>query len=182
MVITNIYIIKNNITDKVYVGQTVQSIEKRFKKHITLHLNDETLLHRTMKIIGIKNFWIELIEQVPDEVANEREYYWIKYYYDKGLSYNEKISIGKCGGDTLSHHSNIKEISQKLSKGKLREKNPNATPVIAINNKKRIKILFWSFKECQEALNIPRHDIIGRRCSGKIKTLYLNEWMFKYVS
>ena len=182
MFITNIYIIKNTITSNVYVGQTIQSLEDRFKKHITLHLNDETLLHRTMKEFGVENFWIELIEQVSDEIANEREFFWIKYYYDKGLSYNEKISIGKCGGDTLSCHPNIDEISQKISIGKLRDKKPNSTPVIAINIKNKAKILYWSFKECQEALDIPRHDIIGRRCTGKIKVPYQKEWMFKYIS
>lgn len=178
---TRIYIIKNKINDKVYVGQTIQSLQERLKKHMS-QLNDNTIFHRAMLEIGVGNFWIELIEEVEDKIANEREFYWIKYYYKQGKAYNEKISLGKCGGDTLTNHFNIEEISQKLSASKQKSKNPNSVPIIAYNVKNGAKILYWSFKECQEALNIPRHDIIGRRCRGKITKPYNEEWMFKYVN
>lgn len=74
---TRIYIIKNKINDKVYVGQTIQSLQERLKKHMS-QLNDNTIFHRAMLEIGVGNFWIELIEEVEDKIANEREFYWIR--------------------------------------------------------------------------------------------------------
>ena len=41
--------------------------------------------------------------------------------------------------------------------------------------------MYGSFSECQADLNIPRHDIIGRRCQGKIKKPYEDTWMFEYI-
>lgn len=47
----SIYIIKNNINDKVYIGQTTNTIEERFKNHIkkNLQLNLESINY-TMRL------------------------------------------------------------------------------------------------------------------------------------
>ena len=41
--------------------------------------------------------------------------------------------------------------------------------------------IYNSFKECQDKNNIPRHDIISKRCRGINKKPYLNKYMFVYV-
>lgn len=74
-----IYIIKNKINNKVYVGQSVNSAT-RFKHHIYDGLNgsNNSLLDHAIKELGVENFWYEILEVTED--YDEREKYWIKYY------------------------------------------------------------------------------------------------------
>ena len=97
-----IYIIKNNINDKVYIGSTNKdNIKHRLYQHILGSINDKQSekhgkLLRAIKEIGDDNFTIELIEILEcdniDEVRH-KEGYWIRYYEswvdDKG--YNTRL-------------------------------------------------------------------------------------------
>ena len=56
-----IYIITNNVNDKVYVGQTYRSIKERFSEH--LRSNDDCYLHRAMRKYG-KSHGCVIIEGV----------------------------------------------------------------------------------------------------------------------
>lgn len=94
--------------------------------------------------------------------------------------YNMKYSEGKCGGDTLSDHPNLAEIGVLISNKVKGSGNSQAIKVIAIEISTGKETMYDSFSECQEALNIPRHDIIGRRCRGIINKSYKG-YMFKYV-
>lgn len=177
-----VYKITNDINDKIYIGQTTESLKQRFNRHCGYQLNDNTHLHRAMKKYGIQHFSIELVEEVDNQKKlDEREFYWINFYNSVENGYNTKNVIGKCGGDTLTNHPNLEEIKKKISESKLGGKNPNARKVKAINIETLEELEFNSFSECQQCLNIPRHDIIGRRCSGKIKKPYLDKWNFCYV-
>lgn len=180
-----IYKITNLLNNKIYIGQTTETLDKRFKRHCGYQLNDGTYLHNAMKKYGVENFSIEQIDEAENQDAlDEFELYWIEYYksYDLNVGYNIRKTKGKCGGDTLSNNPNLPEISQKLSQTKLGGKNPNATKVIAIDTTNDEQILFDSFSDCQKYLDIPRHDIISRRCRGKINKPYCGKWMFKYVN
>lgn len=75
----DIYIIKNKINDKVYVGQALDTAE-RFKCHCKpSSAKDGSLIDLAINKYGKDNFWYEILEgQVED--YNEREQYWIKYY------------------------------------------------------------------------------------------------------
>ena len=85
-----IYIIKNTKNEKVYIGQTIKTAEKRFKDHIEASKNkmNDTKLYRAIRKYGAKNFYCEPIEKVPFEKLNEREKYWIKYYDSYNSGYN----------------------------------------------------------------------------------------------
>lgn len=87
----SIYIIKNNINDKVYIGQTTMSIEDRFKNHI----KKSTIKSRTYKIYnafrkyGVDNFFIELLEDnIPIEDLDKKEIYYIEKYDSFKNGYN----------------------------------------------------------------------------------------------
>lgn len=70
-----IYKITNLIDGKIYVGQTVQKLSRRFNQHkhgITKGVD------QAIKKYGIENFKIEPIEVCPCEMLNEREMFWIK--------------------------------------------------------------------------------------------------------
>ena len=80
-VLGQIYIIRNNINSKVYIGQTIQGYENRWYGHKHESKNIDRPLYRAMKKYGIDNFWIELIEEnIPYEKLDEREIYYIELY------------------------------------------------------------------------------------------------------
>ena len=73
----DIYIIKNDINNKVYVGQSVDTKE-RFKAHCQIKEKDiyfDKIIHK----YGKEHFWYEILES-QIENYNEREQYWIAYY------------------------------------------------------------------------------------------------------
>lgn len=78
---SNIYIIKNKVNNKLYVGQTT-NVEKRWKEHKYHGIHDENTsiyLYNAMKKYGIDNFTIEVIEKdIPLDQINDKETYWIK--------------------------------------------------------------------------------------------------------
>ena len=88
----SIYIIKNRITDKVYIGQTCQSIEERFKQHkkpSTFKLRGTYKIYNAMKKYGVENFYIETLEEnILPEMINEKEIYYISQYDSYNNGYN----------------------------------------------------------------------------------------------
>ena len=78
----DIYIIKNTVNDKVYIGQS-KDAANRWKFHKTAantgHYKGRNVLYRAMRDIGIDKFYYEILEkQIPN--YNEREIYWIDKY------------------------------------------------------------------------------------------------------
>lgn len=70
-----IYKITNTINQKIYIGQTNQTIEKRFLQHS----KSITPLGDVMRKYGLENFTIEIIEECSTpEQTKERERFWIK--------------------------------------------------------------------------------------------------------
>ena len=74
----DIYIIKNRINDKVYVGQAINTAE-RFIAHCkpSSIKNNNSIIDKAIQKYGANNFWFEIIES-QIENYNEREKYWIK--------------------------------------------------------------------------------------------------------
>ena len=84
-----IYKIVNDINDKVYVGKTNFSIEKRFKEHCRdafRKRNEKRPLYAAMRKYGIEHFQIELIEETDN--PEDREIYWINYFGSYSKGYN----------------------------------------------------------------------------------------------
>ena len=96
-----IYIIKNIINDKVYIGQSVD-IHQRWLTHYGLgkidanpkRLEFNNQIHSAMRELGRENFYVEVLEECSKELLNEREIFWIKYYNSYKNGYN-----GTEGGD-----------------------------------------------------------------------------------
>ena len=90
-----IYQIVNDINQKIYVGKTEFSIEKRFKEHCKdayRESNEKRPLYSAMRKYGIDNFHIELIEETDN--PEEREVYWIEQKRSFKNGYNATM-----GGD-----------------------------------------------------------------------------------
>ena len=77
-----IYTITNNITNKVYVGQTINPQERWWKhkneaKHLEV-LQYKSHLYNAMNAYGIDNFSFEIIEECDCEILDEKERCWIQ--------------------------------------------------------------------------------------------------------
>ena len=90
-----IYKITNDINNKIYIGKTNFSIERRFKEHCKeakkLRAKNRPL-YNAMNKYGIEHFHIEVIEET--NFPEERERYWIEYYGSFKYGYNATL-----GGD-----------------------------------------------------------------------------------
>jgi group I intron endonuclease len=89
----SIYLITNLINGKLYVGQTVYTVELRFSKHVrTANLGSELALCRAIRKYGAENFKIETIEVTFETELDNREIFWIKELnslcFGGGLGYN----------------------------------------------------------------------------------------------
>lgn len=78
----DIYIIRNTINNKCYVGQSVD-YKTRFRKHKEEarrnNFHYKSYLYNAMNTLGIENFYVELLEsQIED--YNEKEIYYIKKF------------------------------------------------------------------------------------------------------
>lgn len=94
---SKIYLIANDINDKVYIGKTEFSIEKRFKEHCKDSIRkklEQRPLYAAMRKYGIEHFFIQEIEDCETELAPLREQYWIDYYKSYINGYNATL-----GGD-----------------------------------------------------------------------------------
>lgn len=115
--IQGIYIIKNKVNDKVYVGQSVD-INRRWYQHCYSAENESandhnSKLHYAMKKLGKSNFYYEILEVVkPKELLNDREIYWIDYYNSFKNGYNGSIGgdlYGKCSEGSSNGRAKLVE-------------------------------------------------------------------------
>ena len=93
-----IYIIKNDLNNKVYIGKTLlPSINDRFKEHLKdapRRNFEKRPLYRAINKYGADHFYIVLLEECDISILSEREIYWINYYSSYSKGYNATI-----GGD-----------------------------------------------------------------------------------
>ncbi|MBQ8802357.1 MAG: hypothetical protein IJZ53_01810 [Tyzzerella sp.] len=132
----------------------------------------------------------------------QKEIYYINLYDSVKKGYNSKDSIGKCGGDTLSEHHNLKEIKEKIRQSKLGEKNPmriygglrgprngmygkNGRENPFAKKCKAISIdgtdikYFDTLTELKQYFNVTTLGMVTMRCRGKTKSPY-NGYYFRY--
>ena len=89
-----IYKITNTLNDKVYIGQTIKTVQKRFTQHKNNSNKEyfsQIVLYKAFNKYGIENFICEEIEEVPNDKLDEREKYWIEYYDSYFNGYNSSL-------------------------------------------------------------------------------------------
>lgn len=125
-----IYIIKNLINNKVYIGQTTQKLSKRFNGHCCYSKTDRSInmyIKRAIHKYGRKNFSIELLEECNIEDLNQREQYWIKKYDSYNNGYN--LTLGGQDSNYFSLHRLENTIDIKKFKDYIIEFKPLASEV-----------------------------------------------------
>jgi group I intron endonuclease len=128
----HIYIFKNTIDNKVYVGQSKHP-NKRKLEHLSSARDGVTgKLYYAIRKHGEDNFIFEVIEECEDEISNQREAFWISHYDSFQNGYNLTT-----GGD---HYQLADEVKNKIGsafrgktlsddhKQKLREANLGKKP------------------------------------------------------
>ena len=93
-----IYIITNSKSHHKYVGQTLQTIEKRWHQHKLDSKKYDYPLYRAMKKYGLNSFEINEIEKCVSKnkiklsrILDEKEIYWISYFDTFNNRYNSTI-------------------------------------------------------------------------------------------
>jgi group I intron endonuclease len=71
-----IYLIKNKINEKCYIGQTTYSLKKRFREHCQSH----SLIGKALREYGAINFEKLVIKDIKNEKLNEEEVSFINEY------------------------------------------------------------------------------------------------------
>ena len=111
----SIYIIKNKINSKVYIGQT-SNIHQRWAQYKSAAKNipNKQLITKAMKKYGIENFYVEILEDSIIDF-NEREKYWINKY-DSISPNGYNILIGGDGlGSGLDNPNSLIKTSEILN-------------------------------------------------------------------
>lgn len=113
----DIYIIKNDINTKIYIGQS-KNVEERFKGHCksSSSQHHNSLIDRAINKYGKEHFWFEILEKDVEDY-DEREKYWIKYY-------NSKHPIGynlADGGESPPVYYGEKHPNAKISDNKVKQ-------------------------------------------------------------
>lgn len=118
-----IYIIKNKINDKVYVGQTSVSLKLRFQNHLSAaRKGKDYVIGKAIRKYGEKNFYIELLEECSIEELNEREKYWISFFKSTNNKFGYNMSAG----------GNVTRTSRELDKNKVLELFNSGIPAFKI--------------------------------------------------
>jgi group I intron endonuclease len=108
-----IYKIINKINNKVYIGCTTKTIEKRYKSHLyrCFKKNYDSRLYNSMRKYGIENFEIELLEECDIDSIYEIE----KIYIQKFDSYKNGLN-STLGGEGFLGYTHSKETRQIITK------------------------------------------------------------------
>lgn len=87
-----IYIIKNTVNSKVYIGQTKGTVHNRLVQHMkpsTVRSRGSYKFYRAVKELGADKFYAETLEEnVPLEKLDDREIAWIAEYDSFHNGYN----------------------------------------------------------------------------------------------
>lgn len=204
-----IYQIKNLVNGKIYVGKTLESVEKRWKEHQQDSQRErckERPLYRAMNKYGIDKFEISVLEEVSDILVNEKEKYWIEFLgsykngynathggdgkayadydlifllWNEGKNNKEIRSITGYDTSTIKNALNNRGVSEEERQKRGRQSVSHSVAMIDAKTGETIKI----FDSCSEAAislgDITKNAHISKVCLGKRKTAYGYSW--KYI-
>lgn len=100
-----IYLVTNKITGKEYVGQTVQTLDKRWQKHVddskSNAIASDQSLHSAMREYGIDNFYIDEIDSgiTLIDLENKENFYIEKLNTLVPNGYNILLGGGSGGSN-----------------------------------------------------------------------------------
>ncbi len=165
-----IYKITNKLDNKMYVGQTVQDLEERWKGHLKKNSNCR-YLSSAIKKHGKENFKFELICISFDEYLDEIEKQYIKKFnciVPNGYNLRE-------GGNSSKHNE---ETKKKISESLKGRKVNDVSPWLGKKHDEETK------KKISEKLkgNKPNLETYIKRCKTVIQLDLEDQVINKYIS
>ena len=156
--------------NKIYVGSTYQTLQKRLLWHYLSSCDSNTKLYETMRSIGIENFDIELIEEYPAQTKHE-------------LLAREKYYINKFSNEFELLNTNLLNIDKQIKEMPIKEKEvPVKIEEIFnapdISRLEYIKLKNKKLKVETEIHSIKRYQIINSYGLSK-KAIMENKELFK---
>lgn len=96
-----IYKAVNQQNGKIYIGQTTRSLQVRKQEHY--YKKDNTYFHLALQKYDEDTFIWSIIEQnIPNNLLNEREQYWIQYYNSNNREKGYNMTSGGDNTDALN--------------------------------------------------------------------------------
>lgn len=166
-----IYKIYNDVNDKVYIGQTTRTIEKRYKEHLIL--NDDCIIHKAINKYGKKHFNVSEVEKICCDTKEK--------LYDKlnikEIEYITEYNSMQPNGYNITNGGN--NISPKIM-CKVKQYDKDTYELLNV---------FDSISEAGAYINDTRVAILGlisSCCKGKVKSVkgyvwrYFDDDLYKY--
>lgn len=192
-----IYKITNLINGKVYIGKTLDTIEKRWKDHKSDSVRprcEKRPLYSAMNKYGVENFIIEEVEKCSEKELSEREKYWIEFYhsfhdgynattggdgkqyadydliyklFQEGKTCKEIKQITNYDGKTIQRALELNGVDEQTRKERGRDSFRKRVAKIDLNTNEILEV-YTSIREAEKANGQTRH--IGDVCNGKRKS------------
>ena len=102
-----IYKVKNLRNNKVYIGQTVRTVEQRWQEHIQKAFSDKKqdihYFQQAIRKYGPANFKVSIIATAENrEELDDKEKYYIQFFNSTDSRYGYNLTPGGQGGKTTS--------------------------------------------------------------------------------
>lgn len=156
-----IYLVTNKITGKQYVGQTIRTVEERWKDHC--RVKDDNYFHRAIRKYGKENFEIEIIDTANN--ANEldqKEIYWIEHLRT-----------------LVPHGYNTKPGGNVAMRGRLGGYNPKSKLIYQFRLNGGMVGGYWGVSEAERTTGISSTMIL--RCLHSERTLLAGGYIWMYA-
>jgi group I intron endonuclease len=181
--LSGIYIIKNLINGKVYVGESF-NIHKRIKEHKT---QKKLIIHSALKKYGIDNFEV-YVEYLPDFSKNDRldleEQLIIKFDSIAPNGYNICSRGEGSTGLKMSPESRLKMSINSHNKGKYGRDNFLSKPVFVYTIDGNFITSYIGYAEAARDIGTT-HGVISMIISGKTQQvnghIFKNEYLGKTI-
>jgi len=172
-----VYIIKNKINNKIYIGQTKNSINTRWSGHKSrANKGSKLVIHSAMRLHGIENFDIELLYTTSSlEEANQKEYIFINEYNCKCPNGYNMIDGGNVEFPNATEPKS-KEHKEKIQSSHMK----NAKPIIQFEIETGDFIKEWNSSKELLRNGFTRQNIINL-CKSKNNFGYIYGfgWCYK---
>ena len=201
-----IYLHRNKINGKCYVGQTNQKPEARWGGWGQRY-SDQEYFYRAIQKYGWDNFeHIILEENIPQEFVDEREIYWGGYYHalapegyslhlgsytnhiESELAKNNRSEVSQKNWENEQYRQKVIEGRKKMweeASDEIKTKmlaNLDRTGIGGLAKSKKVlcvetNIVYPSTREAERQTNV-KHNNIANVCNGKRQTAGGFHWRY----
>lgn len=162
-----IYLLTCRTSGKRYVGQTIDSLEQRWKEHVDSTCDGRTLLYRAMRKYGADSFERQVLEECTTfEQLDERERHWIAELVTlKPNGYN--MTLGGQGCHGYRHTVETRKHLSEINKGRVFSDEHRANLTIAHTGRRHTE---ETKRKCSEATRRRKPKLHPDGCTCKQHT------------